>query len=182
MELVKATMWGAGNVVAAARTGEGTDSAEVRTGMATAPGCAGLAGLGSVGAGECRCWGWQLRRLKALCRTPNLAQTHPDPPCPGPTTLCALLQLCLELLITLALRNRDRVGLIWPLVHEFLAAVTSPDTAERANPLVERAVIGLLRVGWLAGMKRWAVCGGVCSAAYPVGEPPPVCALLCRMR
>ena len=29
VELVKACMWGAGNVVAAARTGENTDSAEV---------------------------------------------------------------------------------------------------------------------------------------------------------
>ena len=34
MELVKACMWGAGNVVAAARTGENTDSAEVGRGVA----------------------------------------------------------------------------------------------------------------------------------------------------
>lgn len=82
MELVKATMWAGGNVVAAARTGEASDTAE----------------------------------------------------------------LALELLITLTLRNRDRVGLIWPLVHEYLAACTSPDTTEDPSPLVARAVGGLFRV------------------------------------
>ena len=54
-------------------------------------------------------------------------------------------ELCLELLVTLALRNRDRVALLWPLVHEYLAACTAPE-AEGATPLVERAVLGLLRV------------------------------------
>jgi hypothetical protein len=39
-------------------------------------------------------------------------------------------ELCLELLITLALRNRDRVALIWPLLHEFLSAVTAADNGE----------------------------------------------------
>lgn len=82
VELVKATMWAAGNVVGAAASGERTDQAE----------------------------------------------------------------LALELLVTIALRNRDRVGLIWPLLHEFLAACTAPETAQEANPLVERAVMGLLRV------------------------------------
>lgn len=82
IELVKSTMWAGGNVVAAARTGESTDTAE----------------------------------------------------------------MALELLITLALRNRDRVSLIWPLIHEYLAACTAADTAEEANALVERAVLGLLRV------------------------------------
>lgn len=60
VELVKAVMWSAGNVAGAARTGEGTATPE----------------------------------------------------------------LCLELLIALALRNRDRAGLIWPLLHEYLAACT----------------------------------------------------------
>ncbi|KAI3425868.1 hypothetical protein D9Q98_007841 [Chlorella vulgaris] len=55
-------------------------------------------------------------------------------------------ELCLELLITLALRNRDRVALIWPLLHEFLSAVTAADNAKSVNPLVERAVTGLLRI------------------------------------
>lgn len=36
-------------------------------------------------------------------------------------------ELCLELLVALALRNRDRVGLIWPLLHEFLAACTAAE-------------------------------------------------------
>jgi brefeldin A-resistance guanine nucleotide exchange factor 1 len=82
VELVKATMWAGGNVVAAARTGEGSDTAE----------------------------------------------------------------LALEILITLALRNRDRISLIWPLVHEYIAACLSAESAEQATPLVERAVAGLFRV------------------------------------
>jgi brefeldin A-resistance guanine nucleotide exchange factor 1 len=82
VELVKAVMWAAGNVAAAARSGENTGTAE----------------------------------------------------------------LCLELLIALALRNRDRAGLIWPLLHEYLAACTAADHAVAVNPLVERAVTGLLRI------------------------------------
>ncbi len=53
-------------------------------------------------------------------------------------TCCNALQVCLELLIAIALRNRDRIVLIWPLVHEYLAAVMSPDAAKTANPLVSR--------------------------------------------
>lgn len=82
VELVKATMWAGGNVVAAAITGEGSDTAE----------------------------------------------------------------LALEILITLALRNRDRITLIWPLVHEYIAACLSAESAEQVTPLVERAVAGLFRV------------------------------------
>ena len=127
VELVRACMWAAGNVAAAARSGEGTATPE----------------------------------------------------------------LCLELLVALALRNRDRVGLLWPLVHEYLAACCAPENgaggdagaacrlvlggpvgwgagglprrswpglthaprprmhtraAVAANPLVDRAVLGLLRV------------------------------------
>jgi brefeldin A-resistance guanine nucleotide exchange factor 1 len=54
--------------------------------------------------------------------------------------------LALEILITLALRNRDRVALIWPLVHEYIAACLGAESAEQATPLVERAVAGLFRV------------------------------------
>ena len=35
-------------------------------------------------------------------------------------------QMCLEMLIALALRNRDRLLLIWPLVHDYLAAILAP--------------------------------------------------------
>ena len=56
----------------------------------------------------------------------------------GTYKCCKLLQVCLELLIAIALRNRDRIVLIWPLVHEYLAAVMSPDAAKTANPLVSR--------------------------------------------
>lgn len=50
----------------------------------------------------------------------------------------------------MALRNRDRVTLIWPLVHEVLAAATS--ASQESNALVERAVLGLLRVGGWSGV------------------------------
>lgn len=82
VEFVKATMWAGGNVVIAARTGEGSDTAE----------------------------------------------------------------LALELLISLTLRNRDRVGLIWPLIHEYLAACISPETSELPSTVAIRAVLGLFRV------------------------------------
>lgn len=72
---------------------------------------------------------------------------------PPSTTQSPLPQLCLELLITVALRNRDRVTLIWPLVHEVLAAATS--ASQESNALVERAVLGLLRVGGLSGVRGW---------------------------
>lgn len=55
-------------------------------------------------------------------------------------------ELCLELLVALALRNRDRVALIWPLLHEFLAAAAAAENAVSVNSLVERAVLGLLRI------------------------------------
>ena len=59
-------------------------------------------------------------------------------------------QLCLELVIALALRNRDRLLLVWPLVHEYLAAVMAPEAGggngRGASPLVARATLGLLRV------------------------------------
>lgn len=44
--------------------------------------------------------------------------------------LC-LFQMCLEMVIALSLRNRDRLLLIWPLVHEFLAAVLAPQGEKR---------------------------------------------------
>ena len=56
----------------------------------------------------------------------------------GLATAARVLQVCLELLIAIVLRNRDRIVLIWPLVHEYLAAVMSPDAAKTANPLVSR--------------------------------------------
>ena len=55
-------------------------------------------------------------------------------------------ELALEILITLALRNRDRVSLIWPLIHEYIAACTAAESSEQATPLVARAVAGLFRV------------------------------------
>ena len=56
------------------------------------------------------------------------------------TADCALygLQVCLELLIAVALRNRDRIVLIWPLVHEYLNAIMTPNGAKAAHPLVAR--------------------------------------------
>ena len=47
-------------------------------------------------------------------------------------------QVCLELLIAVALRNRDRIVLIWPLLHEYLNAIMTPNGSKAANPLVAR--------------------------------------------
>ena len=39
---------------------------------------------------------------------------------------CVRLQMCVELVIAVALRNRDRLLLIWPTMHDFLAAILAP--------------------------------------------------------
>lgn len=56
-----------------------------------------------------------------------------------------MLQVCLELLIAVALRNRDRIVLIWPLVHEYLNAIMTPNGAKAATPLVARVGLPLKR-------------------------------------
>ncbi|KAK9828895.1 hypothetical protein WJX72_002652 [[Myrmecia] bisecta] len=55
-------------------------------------------------------------------------------------------EVCLELLVAIALRNRDRILLLWPLIHEYLAAIMAPEAALSASPLVSRACLGLLRL------------------------------------
>ncbi|CAL8465729.1 g5265 [Coccomyxa elongata] len=59
-------------------------------------------------------------------------------------------EMCLEMVIALSLRNRDRLLLIWPLVHDLLAAILAPPQQgadkRAASPLVARAALGLLRV------------------------------------
>ena len=47
-------------------------------------------------------------------------------------------QVCLELLVGLALRNRDRIVLIWPLIHEFLNPIMTPNGLQTADPLTAR--------------------------------------------
>ncbi len=58
--------------------------------------------------------------------------------------------MCLEMVIALSLRNRDRLLLIWPPVHAMLAAILVPGgpggDKRGASPLVARAALGLLRV------------------------------------
>jgi len=49
--------------------------------------------------------------------------------------------MCLELLIAVALRNRDRIVLIWPLLHEYLNAIMTPNGAKAANTLVARVCL-----------------------------------------
>ena len=56
----------------------------------------------------------------------------------------SVLQVCLELLIAVALRNRDRIVLIWPLVHEYLNAIMTPNGAKAATPLVARVGLPLI--------------------------------------
>lgn len=36
--------------------------------------------------------------------------------------------------------------LMWPLVHDMLSAILAPEHARAANPLVQRATLGLLRI------------------------------------
>lgn len=51
---------------------------------------------------------------------------------------------CLELLIRVLLFNRDRVGLLWPLVREHLVDILM--VAKEPCFFVERVIIGLLRL------------------------------------
>lgn len=55
-------------------------------------------------------------------------------------------ELALELLFSLSLRNRDRISLIWPQIHEFLAVCTSQESAKEFTNLNERAIKGLMRI------------------------------------
>ncbi|PSC74405.1 ARF guanine-nucleotide exchange factor GNOM isoform B [Micractinium conductrix] len=55
-------------------------------------------------------------------------------------------ELCLELLVALALRNRDRVALIWPLLHEYFVVCLSAENVADVNSLVERGITGLMRI------------------------------------
>ena len=73
-----------------------------------------------------------------LCR--HLMQTAVEVtklgPAPG-RPVCRLavdgvvLQMCLEMVMAVALRNRDRLLPIWPHVHEFLAAVLAPSQVKQ---------------------------------------------------
>ena len=47
---------------------------------------------------------------------------------------CRCLQLCLEVLVALALRNRDRLLLIWPLLHDHLAHILAPQARPVPSP------------------------------------------------
>ena len=42
-----------------------------------------------------------------------------------------LLQMCLEMVMAVALRNRDRLLPVWPHVHEFLAAILAPSQVKQ---------------------------------------------------
>ena len=45
------------------------------------------------------------------------------------------MQMCLEMAIAVALRNRDRLLLIWPHIHEFLAAILAPSQVHGKDEL-----------------------------------------------
>ena len=45
------------------------------------------------------------------------------------------VQMCLEMAIAVALRNRDRLLLIWPHIHEFLAAILAPSQVHGKDKL-----------------------------------------------
>ena len=57
-------------------------------------------------------------------------------------------ELALELLFSLSLRNRDRITLFWPRIHEFLAVCTSQDSSDAKDFTVlnKRAIEGLMRI------------------------------------
>ncbi len=57
-------------------------------------------------------------------------------------------ELALELLFSLSLRNRDRMTLFWPRIHEFLATCTRQESAsiEGFAVLNKRAIEGLMRI------------------------------------
>ena len=75
-------------------------------------------------------------------RSPSHLAT-PDWPSAHVSACC---QVCLELVIAVTLRNRDRVMLMWSLVHDYLALIMAPEAARRDSPLIARAALGLLRV------------------------------------
>lgn len=45
------------------------------------------------------------------------------------------MQMCLEMAIAVALRNRDRLLLIWPHIHELLAAILAPSQVHGKDDL-----------------------------------------------
>ena len=47
-----------------------------------------------------------------------------------------MLQMCLEMVMAVALRNRDRLLPIWPHVHEFLAAILAPSQVKQSLCMV----------------------------------------------
>ena len=49
----------------------------------------------------------------------------------------AAVQMCLEMAIAVALRNRDRLLLIWPHIHEFLAAILAPSQVHGKDDLAQ---------------------------------------------
>ena len=53
--------------------------------------------------------------------------------------------LCLDLLLGITFRNRDRIMLLWGIVQGHLSAIIT-STGTTVTPLVERAVFGLLRL------------------------------------
>jgi brefeldin A-resistance guanine nucleotide exchange factor 1 len=55
-------------------------------------------------------------------------------------------ELALELLFSLSLRNRDRISLIWPQIHEYLEVCTSQKSGNDFTALNERAIKGLMRI------------------------------------
>lgn len=55
--------------------------------------------------------------------------------------------VCLELMFSVTIRNRDRINKLWPLVHDHLKSVIIPsENRPISKILVEAAVLGLLRV------------------------------------
>ena len=61
-------------------------------------------------------------------------------------------------MLAIALRNRDRATLLWPLVHDYLALIMGAEGSKPGNGLVTRAALGLLRCGSPKNL-----CHGLCA-------------------
>lgn len=65
-------------------------------------------------------------------------------PPPGGSPDWEAAEVCLDLLLVVLLRNRDRIALLWPTVFDHLAAVVRGKGVD--GRVVERAAVGILRL------------------------------------
>ena len=86
--------------------------------------------------------------------------------------VCAM-QMCVELVIAVVLRNRDRLLLIWPYVHDFLAAILAPAQVLLHGVQSSRMTHERLSGHMLMSEKcsTPALCQGYCGGRQPREVP-----------